>query len=293
MRFHEIVSDTALPRHANPNVMTVYHGDTKPNVTVHPKMFFTSDPDFAKSYGSYVTAYHLNISNFADTLDPDLIEEFLPFYDSYDDKEVETLDDYMERSSDTWEMIEADGKADSMVGRVGAAGLIVYEGGVRNFLVYDTSVVKPIVTEEWHNHVRGMFGHFDVFRNPTRSELLKLLRQWGNQTGRACIDKQGNLFVWDSEAGGHDEAQASIPDLEMMSLFVERNHVIFSELEAFRDGPEEQYDAGLRVWCGRLWNSPGLKRLYGGKVPLVGFDEEGHDTYFEITPEWINQNVKD
>lgn len=120
---------------------TVYHGDEKENAPLHRKMFFSSDRRFASDYGAHITTYELNTLHFADTLDPELIEQFLPLHDHYDDRDIETMSDYMDRSSDTWEMIEE--VADRMIGMTGAAGLIIYEGGCKNYMVYDTSCLRP------------------------------------------------------------------------------------------------------------------------------------------------------
>jgi hypothetical protein len=87
-------------------------------------------------------AFKLNTMNFIDTLDEEFVEGFLPFYDHYDDKDIETLSDFMDRSSDTWEMVED--KADEIIGVTGADGLIIYEGGIKNYLVYNTRCLEKI-----------------------------------------------------------------------------------------------------------------------------------------------------
>jgi hypothetical protein len=126
----------------NPNVITVYHGDQKPEVVAHPRMFFTECEDFASDYGPHISKWELNVMSFADSLDRDLIEELLPLYDPHTDHDINDWSDYVDRSSDTWEMIED--RADDIVKMAGAAGLIVYEGGIRNYIVYDTSVIRRL-----------------------------------------------------------------------------------------------------------------------------------------------------
>lgn len=98
-------------------------------------MFFSSDPNFAANYGemhSYQLVY--DASQAFDSLDPDMVAPLLPMNDPYDDEEIATMDDYMERSSDTWEMLE-DRWGIGNGGTTGYPIAIVYEGGTRNYLV--------------------------------------------------------------------------------------------------------------------------------------------------------------
>lgn len=154
IRHIDTLGTDRLTEHQNPNIITVYHGDTKPDVKLHPKMFFSSDPEFCESYGKHITAYRLNTMNLIDSLDEELIEPHLPLYDPYTDSMVETISDYMDRSSDTWEIVED--IADKLVSYAGAAGIIIYEGGIRNFLVYDTRIVTPIETTELTEGTEGV-----------------------------------------------------------------------------------------------------------------------------------------
>jgi hypothetical protein len=127
----------------NPYVVKVYHGSVKPKGDeLHPRMFFSSCPRFASDYGPHVKEYLLNVSSFLDSLDPELIEPLLPLYDPYTDTDVKTWSDYEDRSSDTWEIIED--HAEEMVLYSDADGIIIYEGGIKNYLVFNTAVVKPL-----------------------------------------------------------------------------------------------------------------------------------------------------
>jgi hypothetical protein len=128
----------------SPNTITVYHGDEREHVELHPGMFFSTDPDFCTSYGPHITKWSLDTLKIVDSLDDDLVEEILArymLYDGHSDRDIETVDDYMELSSDTWEMIEP--HAQSICKLVGAAGMTIYEGGVQNYVIYDTSVLTP------------------------------------------------------------------------------------------------------------------------------------------------------
>jgi hypothetical protein len=134
------IPQLAEDAHSTPNIITVYHGDEKENVQLHPGMFFSTDPDFCTSYGKHITKWEIDLTRFLDSLDPDLIEPLLPLYDPYTDSEINDWSDYEDRSSDTWEIIED--RAKGLCDAHGAAGMIIYEGGIRNFIVYDTSVVS-------------------------------------------------------------------------------------------------------------------------------------------------------
>lgn len=191
----------------NPNLVTVYHGDTKPGFEPYRKSFFSTCRREALSYGPHITEHVLDTSRFIDTLDPNFVEEFLPFYDHYDDREITTVQDYMERSSDTWEMVED--KADEIMHVVGgAAGLIVYEGGCRNFMVYDVSAIKSSarevpqadgLLETYHSTQRVSNEYFEgdveVLRNPSRAEFMKGMREHGAARGFLDIDSR-SVYVW-------------------------------------------------------------------------------------------------
>lgn len=126
------------------NTATVYHGDAKPDFKPHRGSFFSTDRDFASGYGPYVTEWVIDLSRTGSSLDGDFITDYLPLYDPYDDAEINSLDDYFERSSDTWEILETDGVIDKMMQDAGLAALSVYEGGIENYYVRDTGILTPV-----------------------------------------------------------------------------------------------------------------------------------------------------
>jgi hypothetical protein len=125
----------------NANMITVYHGDAKENVTFHPGMFFSTSKRFCESYGPHITEWKLNQTDLIDSLDSDMIEDLLPLYDPYTDTDLNDISDYMDRSSDTWEIIE--NHAEGLCSLYGAAGMVVYEGGVKNFVIYHPRAITP------------------------------------------------------------------------------------------------------------------------------------------------------
>lgn len=117
--------------------LVVYHGGG--DGTPHRGFFVSTSRDFASDYGT-VRAYELRIKGpIFDSLDPEHARRVLPLHDPYDGAEVGTVEDYMERSSDTWEMLEEDVRT---LDRYVAAR--VTEGGVVNWLINEPSLLTEI-----------------------------------------------------------------------------------------------------------------------------------------------------
>jgi hypothetical protein len=114
----------------------LYHGGD--NHEPHDLMFFSEAEQFAEDYGE-VRSYEVDLGRVFDSLDHQNIEPLLPLHDTYDDAEISSLDDYDQRSSDTWEMLEA---VVSSVWSTGADSLLVTEGGYVNYLVRDKSRIR-------------------------------------------------------------------------------------------------------------------------------------------------------
>lgn len=126
----------------NPNVISVFHGTMKSQHYVHSGIFFSSQRDFSSTYGT-VSEYKLDLARFVYSSDKNVIEEFFPLYSSYTDEDVFTWDEYINASgnlTDTWEIVEP--VARSIVEHHGADGIVIYEGGIENYLVFNTSCIK-------------------------------------------------------------------------------------------------------------------------------------------------------
>lgn len=129
MKWSEIVESAGKP-------MIAYHGGNHPEP--HDNMYFSSDPDFAKDYGK-VYQYKLSLGRMFDSLDKTVIEPLLPLYDPYDETYIETIDDYMARSSDTWEIIE---QYLTSIKGAGYNSVRIFEGGVENYFIFDKDSIK-------------------------------------------------------------------------------------------------------------------------------------------------------
>jgi hypothetical protein len=76
-----------------------------------------------------------------DSLDENEIEPLLPIYDPYTETDIETMSDYMDRSSDTWEIIE---QYLSSIEGMGYDSVRIFEGGVENYYVFDKQNIKMV-----------------------------------------------------------------------------------------------------------------------------------------------------
>lgn len=173
--------------------VTAYHGGKH---DLHRKMFFSSDEHFASSYGP-VEKYQINVMNFVDSLDPDLIQDYLPLYDHYDNREITSIEEYMELSQDTWEMIEE--RADEIIANTGADGIIIYEGGVKNYLVYNIDVVSKVrpILEKVNLRASKVIDLRDPkVKKPLENMHLVLTRDGGVMI---YYYSDGNKIRWHSE----------------------------------------------------------------------------------------------
>ena len=116
--------------------ITAYHGGDHPEP--HDGMYFSSDPHFAKDYGE-VFQYRISLGKMFDSLDEHLIEPMLPMYDPYHEVDIESMDEYMDSSSDTWEIIEQHLRD---IKSMGYDSIRVFEGGVENYYIFDKSNIQ-------------------------------------------------------------------------------------------------------------------------------------------------------
>jgi len=120
------------------STITAYHGGDHPEP--HNGMYFSSDPGFAEDYGE-VYQYSIHLGKMFDSLDPKLIEPMLPMYDPYHETDIETIEDYLDSSSDTWEILEQHLR---YVKGMGYDSLRIFEGGVENYYIFDKNNIRMI-----------------------------------------------------------------------------------------------------------------------------------------------------
>lgn len=121
------------------NLVIVYQGSDH-EAEVLRSHFYSSEKSFALEYGDIKT-YSLSIDKFFDSADRTHIKSLLDIVgyivDTYDDvtyTSYEELDETGILGSDTWEAFEPHSHT---VKSMGFDGMIVYEGGCQNFLVFD------------------------------------------------------------------------------------------------------------------------------------------------------------
>ena len=117
---------------------TLFHGGDDPQP--HNGMYFSTQPSFAESYG-VVNEYNVTLGKIFDSLDERVIEPLLPLYDPYDEVEINSINAYMERTSDTWEIIE---QHLSYIRGMGYDSVRIFEGGTENYYVFDKDNIKLI-----------------------------------------------------------------------------------------------------------------------------------------------------
>lgn len=120
------------------STITAYHGGDHPEP--HNGMYFSSDPDFAEDYGE-VYKYNIYLGKMFDSLDPNLIEPMLPMYDPYHEADIETMEEYMDSSSDTWEILEQHLR---YIKGMGYDSLRIFEGGIENYYIFDKSNIQML-----------------------------------------------------------------------------------------------------------------------------------------------------
>lgn len=60
--------------------------------------------------------------------------------------------------------------------------------------------------EGWDRNLTVRGRQVDIFRNPTRSDLAKISRQWGSHGyGRLALTKYGDVIIWSAEDALHGE----------------------------------------------------------------------------------------
>ena len=144
--------------------------------------------------------------------------------------------------------------------------------------------VSDIIGENWDRTVPTRGGPVDLYRDPSRAELTKLLHLHGIL--RAFLDRDGTLFVWDSYAATHGDVE---DDTSLGgSVILNRSGVELNHLEDFRPGKPQ---AGkLRSVVEALGANPSLQRFYGqGFVPRGVWADRNQ--YYGLSPAWLDANV--
>jgi hypothetical protein len=161
------------------------------------------------------------------------------------------------------------------------------------------------LSEKWVGAVKTKWSndHIDLYMDPSRTEFMKLMKEWGT-AARALVSTQGNLLFWHMDQALHSEAAMSIEGHAWVPahlvLYPPGNEcsIIINEFENFMwdDDFDDANGGGYKPLLTRvvstLQANEHLRRIYG-TVELWGLAEDrGLDNpYIAITSEWLAANV--
>lgn len=126
----------------------VYRGaeEHEPNSCTVP-IFFSSSSVFAKTYGT-VANYEITFSNPFDTGEENdircLLNKVLEIIDEYSESTFRSFEEIEESGlmyHDTWEMFEP---YMDEIRRFGYDSMIIYEGGIKNYILFDSCQYKRV-----------------------------------------------------------------------------------------------------------------------------------------------------
>jgi hypothetical protein len=126
----------------------------------------------------------------------------------------------------------------------------------------------------------------DIYRNPSRAEFHKLLKQYGSLRGE--IDENGDLLAWDAHVAVHSEIAhhhskryARVMDTY---LYLHNDHVVMNDINYHT---EESGDSGYGPLLARkaelVFSNQYLHRIYGGVPKVVGTDNVNDEEHV-LTP---------
>lgn len=126
--------------------LEVYHGrENHHNEAKGDKIFFSTEESFSMDYGE-VKKYQLELENPFDSANEKDVEKLISkvgsLEDGYDDSEYFNFSELEENGlSDTWEIFEPHMYT---IGMLGYDSLIIYEGGIKNFVSFRSDQYKLI-----------------------------------------------------------------------------------------------------------------------------------------------------
>lgn len=126
------------------------------------------------------------------------------------------------------------------------------------------------LTEEWHTTLPSSEGDhtYDVFKNPTKAEVFKLLAQSKHHEARALVTPT-DIYVWNADADIHLGPMTELGfryDEDAVRILLDRDGPYTNQFDEM-NWEEEQKPLLSRVqqWC---TDHPGLRRIYGPNYKL-------------------------
>ncbi len=136
--------------------------------------------------------------------------------------------------------------------------------------------------------------HVDVYRNPSKAELLKLIQATEYKVLRGLIEGT-DLLVWDAYLTTHGDIQKHYPQARSIYLLlnvkcVEWNDINYENNEE-DDWEEYRYGEHLADGIALAHQCPSLVRIYGPDFVMIGIDNDTGEN-IPMTTEWIAANCR-
>lgn len=171
--------------------------------------------------------------------------------------------------------------------------------GARRYLFGEEMI--DTLMEEWSNTYVVDGHNIDVFKNPSKSEFLKLIAKLESEHGvsdwplRAFVTKT-DLHIWDAYIATHsDMSNFQIPTAGGY-IYLNKDQILLNDLNwESSEGGEKPYGAWVRRYYDAIMTNPSIKRIYGSNPKIIGADDEGlagYKGFFDITPDFIEKNVE-
>lgn len=139
----------------------------------------------------------------------------------------------------------------------------------------------------------------DVYRNLSKNDFLRLLKQLETQHGmnewpvRAFITPT-DLYVWDAYLATHSDMR----DFDIPSsggyLYLNRDSILFNDLDWEYNDDGEKYRKLVKKYYHATIINPYINKIYSN-ISIIGADDSGElgpKGRFAITPEFIETYVE-
>lgn len=143
------------------------------------------------------------------------------------------------------------------------------------------------INEAWTSTVRAAGQDVDVFRNPSKMEVLKLIREFDNAPLRADIEWQTkDLLAWNSDLATHSDLMNHFGMTELY-LYLHPRLVQMNDIQYHRDD-DGQYGDRLVMRMTLVLESPHIQRIYGTNPTVKLLDNETGGM-FDLTRDLIEK----
>jgi hypothetical protein len=157
------------------------------------------------------------------------------------------------------------------------------------------------IVETWDRQFK-VYGNtdLDVFRNPSRSEFLKLLVMSKHKMLRGLIAENNDLIVWDAAEATHGDVDGAYRKQDPQGfhsayLLLMQDRADFNDINLDVNENDDyeryHYDWYLFAAVNAAHECPSLVHIYGRNFVPMGIDNVS-GTSVEMTPEWLAKNCR-